>query len=95
MIYKSRSRHSRAPGGYLRFRSSDLSTIHGYGEGDYIRLRDEYGNVWIGSATRDEDSELVRYRFRDPSGRSISGISDSYGVLLRDERGHTWRGFVD
>jgi hypothetical protein len=95
MIYKSRSRHSRAPGGYLQFRSSDLTTVHGYGEGDYIRLRDEYGCIWIGCATREDDSELVRYRFRDSNGRSISGISDSHGILLRDEKGNTWRGFVD
>lgn len=95
MIYKSRTRYSRLPGGYLRFRSSDRTTVHGYGEGDYIRMRDEYGNAWVGSANRDDDSNMVRYRFRDHNGRSITGISDSYGVLLRDEKGNTWRGFVD
>jgi hypothetical protein len=95
MIYKSRSRYSRLPGGYLRFRSSDGLTIHGYGEGDYIRLRDEFGRLWVGSATRDEDSHVVRYRFRDDGGRSISGVSDSHGVVLRDDRGNTWRGFID
>jgi hypothetical protein len=94
MIYKSRSRYSRLPGGFMRFRSSDHSTVHGYGEGDYIRLRDEYGNVWMGSATRD-DNNITRYRFRDHRGRSISGVSDTFGVILRDDKGNTWRGFVD
>ena len=78
----------------MRFRSSDQATVHGYGEGDYIRLRDEYGNVWMGSATRD-DNNIVRYRFRDHQGNSITGVSDSYGVVLRDDKGSTWRGFVD
>ena len=94
MIYRTRRRYTRSPGGYLRFRSSDRTTVHGHGEGDYIRLRDEYGNVWVGCATLDDD-QLVRYRFRDHNGRAISGVSDSYGVILRDEKGETWRGFVD
>lgn len=94
MIYRTRTRYSRSPGGYLQFRNSDRTTVHGHGEGDYIRLRDECGNVWVGCATLDDD-HLVRYRFRDHNGRSISGVSDSYGVVLRDEKGETWRGFVD
>jgi hypothetical protein len=95
MIYKSQSRYARLPGGYLRFRSSDQTNIHGYGEGDYIRLRDEFGGHWVGSATRDVDSHVVRYQFRNDSGRTISGVSDMHGIILRDEKGHTWRGFVD
>jgi hypothetical protein len=94
MIYRSRSRYSRLPGGYLQFRASDRSTVHGYGEGDYIRMRDEYGNIWVGSATREQD-DVVRYRFRDHRGKFITGVSDDYGVMLRDEKGNTWRGFVD
>lgn len=95
MIYKNRSRYSRQPGGYLRFRGSDQSTVYGYGEGDYIRLRDEYGGHWVGSATRDSDSGIVHYRFRDDKGREISGVSDAHGVVLRDADGRTWRGFID
>ncbi len=79
----------------MRFRGADRSNVYGYGEGEYIRLRDEYGNTWMGSATRDEDSGLVRYRFHDEKGRDISGVSDTYGVVLRDDKGNTWRGFVD
>ena len=95
MIYRSQSRYSRLPGGYLRFRGSDQTTIHGYGEGDYIRLRDEFGRIWVGSANRDEETRIVRYRFRDDTGRHISGVSDTHGIVLRDDKGKTWRGFVD
>jgi hypothetical protein len=94
MIYRRGTKASKLPGGYFRFRASDRTNVHGYGEGDYIRMRDEFGNVWVGSATRDND-DVVRYRFRDPKGKYITGVSDTYGVTLRDEKGNTWRGFVD
>jgi hypothetical protein len=66
----------------------------GYGEGEFVRLRDEYGNVWSGMADPQGDN-IVRYRFRDSAGKSITGISDSFGIVLRDEKGNTWRGFVE
>jgi hypothetical protein len=78
----------------MRFRVPGGGDVHGYGEGDYIRMRDEFGNVWIGSATRDHDN-IIRFRFRDHNGHYATGVSDSYGVLLRDDKGQTWRGFVD
>jgi hypothetical protein len=94
MIYRRRHTHSTSPGGFHRFQNSLRQIVYGHGDGDYIRLRDEYGNVWRGSATC-EDDNTVRYRFRDQHGITISGISDAFGVVLRDERGNTWRGFVD
>ena len=68
--------------------------MFGYGEGEFVRLRDEYGNVWNGMANSQGDN-IVRYSFRDAKGRSITGISDSFGIVLRDEKGNTWRGFVE
>jgi hypothetical protein len=94
MIYRNRSRYTRLAGGFMRFRSADRQTFYGYGEGDYVRLRDEFGGVWVGSVTR-EENDLVRYRFRDEHGRYVTGVSDSYGVVLRDDKGKTWRGFID
>jgi hypothetical protein len=94
MIHRRRGVHSTTPGGFFRFQNANKSVVYGFGEGDYIRLRDEFGNVWRGVAERDADN-VIRYRFRDEKGKSITGISDSYGVILRDERGKTWRGFVD
>lgn len=82
-------------GGFYRFESMKTrNSMSGSGYGEFIRLRDEFGNVWRGEAEL-QDDETVRYRFRDSNGRTISGISDTYGVVLRDEKGNVWRGFVD
>jgi hypothetical protein len=95
VIYKRRRTRTSSPSGYYRFEGvQQRSSLHGVGDGDFIRLRDEFGNVWRGTAEQQAD-DTVRYRFRDETGRTISGVSDSYGILLRDERGKTWRGFVD
>lgn len=94
MIYSHPTKYARLAGGFLRFRSTGGNIMFGYGEGDYIRLRDEAGNVWVGSATR-EDDNVVRYRFHDDHGHYLTGVSDSYGVTLRDDTGKAWRGFVD
>ena len=94
VIYRRRRRGSPA-GGFFRFESlHSRTTLSGSGYGDFIRLRDEYGNIWRGEAERQND-DTVRYRFRDGTGKTISGISDSFGVVLRDDKGNTWRGFVD
>ncbi|MBI2685104.1 MAG: hypothetical protein HYX27_02220 [Acidobacteria bacterium] len=95
MIYRRRRSHSTAPSGFYRFENmKSRANMVGYGEGDFVRLRDEYGTVWNGMADSQGDN-IVRYRFRDASGKSITGISDSYGIVLRDEKGNTWRGFVE
>lgn len=94
MIYKRRKTGAQT-GGFYRFESlKTRSFMYGSGYGDFIRLRDEFGNVWRGEAEKQAD-DTVRYRFRDSQGRSISGISDSFGVILRDDKGNTWRGFID
>ena len=94
VIYRKTHNRTVMPGGFHRFQNDQKQSVFGFGEGDYIRLRDEFGNIWRGCAERDSDSQ-VRYRFRDAKGGSITGISDRYGVILRDEKGKTWRGFVD
>jgi hypothetical protein len=91
-----RKRRSSIPGGFYRFESlrTPRSTISGSGYGDFIRLRDQFGNIWRGQAELMPD-DSVMYRFRDADGRTISGVSDSYGIVLRDDKGNIWRGFVD
>ncbi len=94
MIYRRRRARSGLPSGFFRLEGTGRKTVFGFGDGDWIRLRDEYGNVWRGTAEKQGD-DAVRYRFRDSAGKMITGIADGYGILLRDERGNTWRGFVD
>ena len=95
MIYRNRRARFRTPGGYFSFGNEGTkSYLRGFGHGDSIRLRDEWGNVWKGSAEKYGD-DAVHYLFRDANGRTLRGVSDRYGVILRDEKGRTWRGFVD
>lgn len=94
MIYKRKRMHDNLPGGFFSFEEESSKTrLFGFGHGDYIRLRDEFGNTWRGCADRSGDS--VRYTFRDANGRTITGVSDTFGIILRDQRGKTWRGFMD
>jgi hypothetical protein len=67
-------------------------TLTGFGD-EYVRLRDESGHIWHGSAEV-RDDETVFYRFRDDSGRVISGVYDGSGITLRDNRGKSWRGYI-
>jgi hypothetical protein len=95
MIYGRRRKRSSTPGGYYRFENVNTkATLVGFGDGDYVRLRDEFGTVWTGCAEA-QGPDLVRYRFRDEKGNAIAGISDSYGIVLRDEKGKMWRGFLE
>jgi hypothetical protein len=94
MVYRRKQTRRSAPGGFFRFQNINNQSVYGFGDGDYIRLRDEFGQVWRGSAEREQDN-TVRYRFRDDKGQTVSGLSDSYGIILRDEKGNSWRGFVD
>ena len=95
MIYRRRRSHGSTPTGFYRFENTrSRSGMSGYGDGDFVRLRDEYGTVWNGRADAQDDN-VIRYCFRDATGRSITGLSDSFGIVLRDEKGNTWRGFVE
>jgi hypothetical protein len=95
MIYRRRKTNGASASGFYRFENMRTRAgMFGFGEGDFVRLRDEFGNVWNGIADAQGDN-IVRYRFRDASGKSITGISDSFGIVLRDEKGNTWRGFVE
>jgi len=94
MIYRKRRSKSGTPGGFFHFRDAMNRMVSGPGDGDYIHLRDEFGNEWRGVAERQAD-DTIRYRFRSSNGDFISGVSDGFGVILRDQKGNTWRGIVD
>lgn len=93
MIRRRRTRLPQAPSGYFHFSNIQHRSISGFGEGNFVRLKDEKGMIWRGTAEVLED-RTVFYRFRNGDGKVISGVSDGYGILLRDERGQTWRGYV-
>ncbi|MBZ5601964.1 MAG: hypothetical protein LAO79_06635 [Acidobacteriia bacterium] len=95
MIYTRQRKRTQLPGGYFHLQEERSKTrVSGYGHGDHIKLKDEYGNIWRGSATRNPDNS-VAYRFRDGQGRTLTGVSDNVAVTLRDEKGNTWKGVVD
>ena len=95
VIYKRNRVYGRAPGGYFNFEEESTKVrMHGFGYGDYIRLRDEYGHTWRGTAEKSADGSF-RYTFRNGRGKTVSGLADGYGITLRDEKGKTWRGFID
>lgn len=95
MIYGKQRKRSRLPGGFFHLEEEKTKTrVVGYGHGDVIQLKDEYGNVWRGSATVNPDNS-VAYRFRDAKGRTLTGVSDNVVVTLRDEKGNTWKGVID
>lgn len=94
MIFTKQRRLSGLPGGYFHLEEEKTKVrVAGYGYGDNIRLKDEYGNVWIGSAVRNPDDSIV-YRFRNHRGKTLSGVAEGEAVTLRDEVGSTWKGFV-
>ncbi len=94
MIYRRRRRHGGVRSGFYRFENQQRRQVFGFGEGDFVRLRDEHGDIWQGQA-EDQGDNTVRFIFRDSEGNRISGISDNYGIILRDEHGRTWRGYID
>ena len=95
VIYKRNRVHSRAPGGYFNFEEEKTKArMHGFGYGDYIRLLDEFGQTWRGTAEKAADGSY-RYTFRSSRGKAVSGLADGCGITLRDEKGRTWRGSID
>ena len=95
MIYTKNRTRTNVPGGFFHLEDEKTKTrVFGYGHGDLIKLKDEYGNVWRGSATRNPDNSIA-YRFRDAKGRTLTGVSDNVVVTLRDDKGNTWKGFID
>ena len=94
-MYAGPKLRARVPGGFFYLEEERTKTrVSGYGYGDHIKLKDECGNEWLGSASRSDDNSVM-YRFRNGSGSTLSGVSDGVVLTLRDEHGSTWKGFVD
>lgn len=94
MIYGRKTKHSPMPGGYFQLQNEKTKTrVVGFGYGDHIKLKDEFGNVWRGTAEKRDDD--VFYHFRASDGRVLTGVSSNFMVILRDDQGETWKGFID
>jgi hypothetical protein len=95
MLYAKQRKRTSSPGGFFHLEEEKTKArVSGYGHGDRIRLKDEYGNMWLGTAERGTGDTVV-YRFRDGQGRTLTGVSESKVLTLRDEKGHTWKGIID
>jgi hypothetical protein len=95
MIFSKQRKRGSAPGGFFHLEEEKTKArVAGYGHGDHIRLKDEYGNIWLGSAERGTGNCVV-YSFRDGKGRTLTGVSENLVVTLRDEKGNTWKGIVE
>jgi hypothetical protein len=87
-----------------RLRSGGHSLIHleeehtkmrvsGYGSGEFVCLKDEYGNTWAGTAYKGED-ERTYYHLTDPSGKRMTGVSNEVAVTFRDDLGRNFKGLL-
>jgi hypothetical protein len=95
VLYRKKSKHSSLPGGHFHLENEKTKTrVHGYGFGDYIKLIDEYGNIWRGAAEKRGDDGIF-YSFKASNGRTLTGVSSNFVVILRDDHGETWKGFID
>jgi hypothetical protein len=95
MIYRRKQGYTSIPSGYYRFENlKGGGTLSGFGTGEFVRLRDEYGTEWNGTAEPQGDN-VIRYRFCNSRGKTMAGVSDSCGIMLRDDRGNAWRGFIE
>jgi hypothetical protein len=94
MSNKKQRKGSGLAGGFFHLEEEKTKArVSGFGYDGNIKLKDEYGNIWLGSAERSYDNTVI-YRFRDAKGRSLTGVSDHAVVTLRDEKGRTWKGFI-
>jgi len=94
MIYRKQRSRKQFPGGFFHLQDEKSKTrVSGFGNGEYIRLKDEYGNIWQGSAEHGLGTSVV-YRFKDGRGRTLTGVSEDLVVTLRDESGNTWKGII-
>ena len=77
-----------------RLEGKNRVQMSGANDGDFVRLRDEFGRVWMGQIDRLAD-DTFRLLLRDADGNHASGLADQCGVVLRDASGTTWRGIVE
>ena len=95
MIYKKLNKRSSVGHDFIQLQQEKTKGwLRGYGDETFVRLRDEHGSVWVGTAERGND-DLVYYHLRDAAGRPMSGVATSYTRVFRDGKNRTWKGIVE
>ena len=65
-------KRSSLPAGFYHMQSAAAPhSMYGFGDGEFVRLRDESGEIWQGTVEA-QTEDMVRYRFRDRKGRYVS-----------------------
>lgn len=94
MIYQKLNRRMSAKHDFIQLQDERTKGwLRGSGDETFVRLRDEHGNVWAGTAERGPDN-LVYYHLRDTTGRPMSGVATSYTRVFRQGK-NTWKGIVE
>ena len=59
-IFKRKRTHSKIPGGFFSFEEEGANTrLYGFGHGEHLRLRDEFGNIWRGTAEKVSEESVL------------------------------------
>jgi hypothetical protein len=66
----------------------------GSGFDEFVRVKDDTGNVWTGIIEQTEQ-DVARYYLSDLNGRRITGLVSNKSMVFRDDQGRTWRGFME
>jgi hypothetical protein len=92
MLYQRQRRYSTTLTSYLHLEQEKTKArIAGHGWDNYMRSRDEHGNVWTGVVEKGPGGH-VRCRLKDQSGRNLTGVSDAGTWTFRDDEGNIWKG---
>jgi hypothetical protein len=95
MIYQKTTKRTSAKHDYIQLQAErSKGWLRGSGDDNFVRLKDELGNVWSGTAERGADN-IVYYHLRDASGRYMSGVATNFTRMLRDGKNRTWKGIVE
>ncbi len=95
MIYQRSSKYSHGSLAFLVLEQEKTKRrISGFDSGGCVKLRDESGNTWNGTAESGPDN-IVYYRLTDGEGRRLTGLATQFVIVFRDDGGNTWRGFVE
>lgn len=95
MIYRRSSKHSRGSLGFLVLEEEKTKRrISGFDSGGSVKLKDDNGNTWNGTAESGPDN-IVYYRLTDSDGRRLTGLASQFVIVFHDDGGNTWRGFVE